>query len=284
MKDLRGTTAFVTGASRGIGVKIAEALAHKGVNLILVARTESTLKRVAAELRACGVRIHVFPLDISARDNLETVVGEALSFTGTIDILVNNAATSGFRPYYSYSFEELERELFTNFVAPLLLVRGFLPYMVAQGRGHIVNISSLTSEVPLAYFAPYAAAKAGLAAFARSLRQELAGTGVSASVVIPGVVRDEGMIADFQTLTGFRSPRIAGGTTARRVAESVVHVIRRDLPEIVISKPPMRFLLAVLSLMPKTAERFYRAIGLQSALENAVSLDVSAQAERRVYK
>ena len=128
----------------------------------------------------------------------------------------------------------------------------------------------------MAYFASYATAKAGLASFVRSLRQELSGTGVSASAIMPGVVRDVGLIRDFEKRSGFATTDIAGGCTSEQVARGVVEAIRRDLPDLVINTPPMRPVLALLRLMPKTMERVLHAIGIQESSKNAIALNVQS--------
>jgi len=277
MRELTGKTALITGASRGLGSKIADRLADEGANLILVARSASALAAVAQTLAHRGARVDVLTADLSRSENLEPLVKAALDAAGQVDILVNNAATSAFLPFDRYALDDLERELFTNLTAPLILTRHFLPYMLQRGLGHIVNISSLGAEVPLAYLAAYTAAKAGLAGFTRSLRQELAGTGVGASAILPGVVRDAGMIHDFETLTGFTTGAIAGGCSATQVANAVVRAIHRDLPDVVINMPPTRPLLALLRLAPRSVERFLRAAGLHESAEQAVAMNLQAE-------
>lgn len=276
MRDLAGMTALITGASRGIGAQIADALGRAGVNLILVSRSRSGLEQVAERLGPYGQQVYILPADLSQREAIAPLVKEALIFTGSIDILVNNAATACFLPYHRYMPEDIEREIFTNLTAPLLLTRYVLPHMLARRCGHIVNVSSLGAEIPVAYLATYATAKAGLASFSRSLRQELSGTGVSASAIMPGVVRDVGLIRDFEKRSGFSTAGIAGGCTSEQVARGVIDAIRRDLPDIVINAPPMRPILALLRLMPKTMERVLQAIGIQKSSKDAIALNVQS--------
>jgi short-subunit dehydrogenase len=267
---------MITGASRGIGSHIAQALADEGMQLILIARPSSELEQVAEGLQQRGAWVRVLPADLSQAEALEPLARRAIELTGGIDVLVNNAATACFLPFHRYQPEDLERELFVNLTAPLLLTRFVLPQMIARRDGHIVNVSSLAGEFPIAYLASYSAAKAGMASCARALRQELAGTGVSASAVLPGVVRDEGMIHDFERKSGFATAGSAGGCTAQEVAQGVVHAIRRDLPDIVIDRWGTRMLLALLRLMPRMMERYLGYLGIQESSKHAVAMTLES--------
>jgi short-subunit dehydrogenase len=267
---------MITGASRGIGSRIAQALADEGMKLILVARPSAELEQVAKGLEQRGAWVRVLPADLSRGEALEPLVRRAIELAGSIDVLVNNAATACFLPFHRYQPRDLERELFVNLTAPLMLTRFVLPQMIAQRSGHIVNISSLAGEFPVAYLASYSGAKAGMASFARALRQELSGTGVSASAVLPGVVRDEGMIHDFERKSGFSAAGAAGGCTAQQVAQAVVHAIRRDLPDIVVDRWGTRLLLALLRLTPRMMERYLGRLGIQESSKHAVAMNLES--------
>jgi len=277
MRDLRGMTALITGASRGVGAHIAEALAKEQMHLVLCSRTERTLAQVAKRLDKYGVHVAVLPADLTKREELEPLVHRASSVTGSIDVLVNNAAMACFLPFHRIRPEDLEKETFLNFMAPLLLTRFLIPGMLARGRGHIVTVSSLNAEVPLAFLASYAATKAGLASFVRSLRPELANTGVSASVILPGVVWNEGMVTDFERKSNFRMTKLAGGCTPEQIARGVVRAIKRDMPEVIVNHPPVRPILTLLRVMPKTMESLFRVLGVQDPSRGAAELNVDAE-------
>lgn len=275
MRELTGKTALITGASRGIGAEIAAALAREGVRPILVARSRPALEQVAERIAAEGHQVHLLQADLARTEALEPLVRDALALGGRIDILVNNAATSCFLPFHRYVPADLEREMSTNLLAPLLLTRQVLPHMLSRGSGHIVNLSSLSAEVPVAYLSTYAAAKAGLTSFTRTLRQELVGTGVGVSAVLPGVVRDVGLIRDFAQKSGYgAASHIAGSCTSAQVARAVLDAIRRDRPDVVVNSRPVRPLLALMRLMPGTFERILRVIGFQKMFADAVAFNV----------
>jgi len=246
------------------------------MKLILVARPSTRLQQVAKDLEHLGAWVRVLPADLSRPDTIQPLAQDAVALTGRLDVLVNNAATACFLPLHRCRAQDLQRELFVNLTAPVLMTRCLLPHMIAQGSGHVVNVSSLAAEVPIAYLASYSAAKAGMASFVRSLRQELAGTGVSASAVLPGVVRDQGMIRDFETRSGVAPSSALGGCTAQRVAQGVVRAIRRDLPDVVVDRPGTRLLLALLRLMPKTMERAIATLRIQDSFQRGAALNLES--------
>jgi short-subunit dehydrogenase len=188
MKDLRGKSAVLTGASRGLGPYIARALARKGVNLALAARTADAVEATAKEASALGVRAIAVPTDVTNQASRERLLERAVAANGPIDILVNNAGIEWVCEYAKMSAEQIEQMIQTNLVAPLILSRLVLPEMIARGSGHVVMMSSLGGKKGSPYSATYAATKAGLIEWTSGVREELRGTGVSASVICPGFV------------------------------------------------------------------------------------------------
>ncbi|HXF52319.1 MAG TPA: SDR family NAD(P)-dependent oxidoreductase [Dehalococcoidia bacterium] len=262
MRELNGKTAIVTGASRGLGPYIARALADRGMNLALAARSREGLEAVAEELRARGVRVVVVPADVADAAAREALVREAEAAFGAVHVLVNNAGIESTFSYHRLPPEEIERVIAVNLVAPMLLTRLILPGMLARREGHIVNIASLAGKQGPAYNEPYAASKAGLIGFTQSLRAEYRGTGVSASVVCPGFVREAGMFADASARVRRQPSRVLGTTTPQAVAAAVVRCIERDLPEAVVNPGPTRLLLTLLALAPSFGEWFARRAGV----------------------
>ena len=262
MRDLRGRTALVTGASRGLGPHIARALADEGMNLVLSARSRAGLEATADEARTRGVQAAVVPADVADPASREALVREAERAFGGVDVLVNNAGIESTFSYHKLPHEEIERVLAVNLTAPMLLTRLALPPMLERRRGHIVNIASLAGKQGPAYNEPYAATKAGLIGFTQSLRAGYRGTGVSASVVCPGFVREAGMFADARTRVGRDPSRVLGTTTPQAVARAVVRCIRRDLPEALVNPGPTRLLMVLLALSPSFGEWIARRAGV----------------------
>ena len=125
--------------------------------------------------------------------------------------------------------------------------------MLSRNRGHIVNISSLAGKSAPAFQEPYAATKAGLIGFTSSLRATYRGSGVSASVVVPGFV-EAGIYAQLKKRSGLAAPALLVTSPPEKVAQAVVKVIEKDLPEIIINPLPVRPLLAFIALFPKAGE------------------------------
>lgn len=181
MTSLHGAHVLVTGASSGIGAALATALAAEGARLTLTGRDETRLAGVCE----CtgGTPLLVDLADPAARDEL------AGRFRATPpDVVVHNAGVGLAGPLGGQSGQDVDRLLEVNLRAPVQLTRAWLPGMVARGSGHLVFVASIAGALGVAGEAVYAASKGGLLAFARSLRDELAGTGVRVTSVLPGVV------------------------------------------------------------------------------------------------
>jgi short-subunit dehydrogenase len=260
MRELQGRTALVTGGSGGIGAHIARALAREGMNVVVSGRREDALGRVADELRALGVRAESVRADLADLGQVDALVDGAEAVLGPIDLLVNNAGVEVAAAFTAYTREELTGMIDVNLTAPMLLTHRVLPGMLERGRGHVVFISSLAGKLGPAYQEPYAATKFGLVGLTQSLRAEYRGSPVGFSVVCPGFVAGDGMyqrIAD----EGMRSNRILGATTLDKVAKRVIDAVKRDLPEVVESGAPVRPILALGEIAPRTAERIMARTG-----------------------
>jgi NADP-dependent 3-hydroxy acid dehydrogenase YdfG len=186
--SLGGRTAVVTGASRGIGAGIAEALAGKGVRVVLVARTEAKLKERAARIKG-SIAV---ACDVSDPKSVERatkrIVGE---LAGAPDILVNNAGIFRVAVVEETTAESFTETINTNLVGPFLFVRAFLSDMKTRNRGHIVTIGSIADRTIYTGNAAYSAAKFGLRAIHEVLRAELRGTGVRTSLISPAATDTE---------------------------------------------------------------------------------------------
>lgn len=262
MKELRGANAIVTGASRGLGVLIAHALAKEGVNLALAARSADALEKVRGDAAATGVNVVSIPTDVGDRAGLEALATRAEDELGPTDILVNNAGIEATCRYEEYPPDKITELLEVNLTAPMLLTRIVLPGMLERGRGHIVNVASLAGKGGFPYQAPYAASKAALVMFSHTLRVELVDSPVGCSVVCPGFVADEGMYADMVRDTGVKASRLLGESKPAAVADAVVKAITSDASELIVNPSPMRPLLAMLQLFPDTGARVANALGV----------------------
>jgi short-subunit dehydrogenase len=234
-------TAIVTGASRGVGVYIAKALAQEGINLILAARNTADLDSIANEIKGSSVRVVTVPTDLSDFNALQNLVSVAEAEFGAIDILVNNAALDSVMSFHKECPEVIEKVILTNLTAPMLLSRLVLPGMLQRRRGHIVNIASLVAKIPFPYAVVYAASKAGLAHFTASLRAEYRGTGVSASTIMAGQFTDTGLSARALKEAGVVKPNSVPTSPPETSGQAVISALQKDLAEIGIPAPALLF-------------------------------------------
>lgn len=258
MNELRGRTAIVTGASRGIGHVLANALAREGMNLVLAARSVELLEQLATNLRQSGVRVLVSPTDVSDEAQLKMLVECTLQEFGSIDVLVNNAGIEAFRPYQLIEPADISQTIQVNLIATLLLTRFALPHMLKAGRGHIVNMASVAGKFGPAFGAAYGASKAGMIAFTQSLRGELHKTGVSATAICPGFADDGGIYEVIKQRTGRGMPWYVGSTSADAVARAVIKAIRQDRPEMIINFPALRPVFTLCQAFPRLGELIVR--------------------------
>ncbi|HEV3095117.1 MAG TPA: SDR family NAD(P)-dependent oxidoreductase [Solirubrobacteraceae bacterium] len=261
MKELRGRTALVTGASGGLGTHIARRLAREEMDVAVSGRREDALQQVASELRGLGVRTAAVPADLADLDQVDCLIDGVQAQLGPIDLLVNNAGVESVGAFTSYEREELTSMVDVNLTAPLLLTHRLTAGMLERGRGHVVFIASVAGKVGPAFNQPYAATKAGLIGLTQSLRAEYLHAPVGFSVVCPGFIAGDGMYARMAA-DGYRSNRMMGETSTDRVADAVVRAIREDRPEILESGAPLRPLLALAQLSPELVERVAPRFGV----------------------
>ncbi len=253
--------AVVTGASRGIGVVIAEDLAADGGVIVLSARDEAGLKATAARVEAKGARAVVVPGDLTRAEDRARLVAEVTRL-GAPDVLVNNAGVEVCMAALDQTEAEITQQIQVNLLAPLLLTRALAPGMVAAGRGVIVMISSMSGKSPTPYNAIYTASKFGLNGFTASLRLELEGTGVHLGVVCPSFVAEAGMFSD----TGVAAPASMREVTPAQVVRGVRKVIG-GASEVLVTPTPVRPMLALGQFFPNIDGPALRLLGVMDVLK-----------------
>ncbi|MFF0342689.1 SDR family NAD(P)-dependent oxidoreductase [Kribbella sp. NPDC004875] len=219
---LDGKVALVTGGSAGIGAAVAERLATAGARVVVHGRDEQRTAAVAT--RVGGV-----PL-VGDLAETGTLADQVLRVHGRVDVLVANAGTGWSGPFVEMRYDEIERLIAVDLVAPLRLTHQLLPPMVERGSGHIALVGSIAGRTAVAGEAVYAATKAAIDIFAESLRLELRGTGVGVSLTVPGVV-DTGFFAARGRPYDRSRPR---PMPAADVARALVDGITNDRPETVV--------------------------------------------------
>lgn len=187
-RTLGNKTAWVTGASRGIGRAIAVALAEAGAHVILGARNMDQLRQTEEALRAAGARVAALVLDVASLESCEAFAREASERAGDPAILVNNAGIGIFRPVENFEPDEFERQFRVNVFGTYYMTRLALPGMRRLGAGHIVNVSSLAGESEAPMGTAYFASKHAVHGFTKSLLQDVRDQGIRVTLVCPGSV------------------------------------------------------------------------------------------------
>jgi len=159
--DLSGATAIVTGGSRGIGPHIAAALTQRGARVALVARHHSELEAAARALGSNGDQVLAVAADVTSAEGRRAVLETVEAELGPVDVLINNAGGDPQREFHKLTEQEIEGVLDLNLTSALILSRLVLPGMLARGRGHIVNVSSMAGRTSFPHTEAYAAAKDG---------------------------------------------------------------------------------------------------------------------------
>ena len=188
MSELEGRTALVTGASQGIGEGIAERLAGAGARVVLAARSEDKLAALASRIEDAGGQAVPFALDISDPSAVSSRLRELPDEYGEIDILVNNAGITEDNLLARMSVEQWQRVLDTNLTGAWAVTKGVLRGMMRRRYGRIVSISSVVGLMGNPGQTNYAAAKAGLIGFSKSLARELGSRNITVNVVAPGYI------------------------------------------------------------------------------------------------
>ena len=255
--EIRGAHVLLTGGSRGLGTYMARALLAHGARATLTARSEADLMKVRDELGTDKVAIA--PGDVSVEADRKQMVATAEEAFGPIDILVNNAGIESVLPFEEFRDDEIERVIEVNLQAPILLTRLVIPGLLERGRGHIVNISSLSGKTGPPYHTIYAATKHGLVGFTLSLRSELKGSGVSASVICPGYITEAGMFAEQR---GMEPPKKSGAWgTPTDVARAVVRSIEKNVPEIIVARGMAKIADVAFAISPRMVDAIARRTG-----------------------
>lgn len=194
-----GTHALVTGASHGIGIEIARELKARGARVTILGRDKDRLAAVAEQQGATPI-----VADLADSERLASVIAEAEAGLGPVDVLVNNAALTAVAPAQAAKPGEAQFLMDVNAVAPMELCRQVLPGMLARGRGHLVNVSTLAAVSAVPELSIYGASKAALHQYTAVLQRDLRGTGLRTTLATLGEVAGTHMMEQAR-----QSPQIA---------------------------------------------------------------------------
>jgi len=256
--EIAGKVAIVTGASEGIGAACARLLAERGARLVLAARSEEKLRKVG------GPGAVIVAGDLTEAVTRQRLVEQARQAFGQIDILINNAGVGLYQPAWRAPMDQVRWMMELNFFAPLDLIQRVAPVMAEQGRGVIVNVSSIAGKVTLPWMTLYSASKYALCSLSDGVRMELKSRGIHVVSVCPGYVT-----------TGFHQHVLGGDVppsvkrsrklpiTAEKCAAAIVESIEKEKRTVVVPAAGWLF-VAFARLLPwlldSKLEQLYREL------------------------
>jgi NAD(P)-dependent dehydrogenase (short-subunit alcohol dehydrogenase family) len=191
VRHIVGKTAVVTGASSGIGAAVARALGEAGAKLVLAARRKERLDALVAEIEASGGVAVACPTDVTDEDQVDALFEGARSRFGRVDILVNNAGIADHTPTDQLTLARFREVMDANLTSAFLCARAAFKQMMAQGRGRIINVGSLSAKVSRENTPAYTASKFALEGFTRSLAVDGRKHGIAVGIFHPGMVATE---------------------------------------------------------------------------------------------
>lgn len=190
-QSLKGKVALVTGAGKGIGRATAIALAHEGVNVGLLARTEQDLVEVAKEIEALGVKTAYATADVSSMEEVNAAVEKLKTSLGPVDILINNAGIGKFGKFLELEPEEWKKIIDINLIGVYYVTRAVLPQLIDKNGGDIINISSTAGQKGAPVTSAYSASKFGLLGLTESLALEVRKHNIRVTALTPSTVATE---------------------------------------------------------------------------------------------
>jgi short-subunit dehydrogenase len=243
MTSYHGRTVLITGASGGIGEATARQLARDGATLLLTARSEDRLQRLADEFRGLGAEAHVFAQDLGVPGAAEALYDRVTEAGHEVDVLINNAGFGKLGVFEDFPPEVYETMITLNVTNLVGLTRRFLPAMTRRGVGGILNVASTAGFQPVPHFAVYAATKAFVLSFTQALHAEVEGTGVAVTCLSPG-----------PTSTGFFDAAEMDGVPGGRPAATPEKVARLGLDALL--KNERSTIVGALNTLTALATRF----------------------------
>jgi len=190
-QSIKGKNALITGAGKGIGKATAIALAKEGVNVALLARTESDLKQTAFEIESLGVNVAFATADVASLEQVENAVEKLTNELGTFDILINNAGTGKFGKFLELTPEEWKHIIDVNLMGVYHVTRAVLPQLIEKNSGDIINISSTAGQKGAPVTSAYSASKFGVLGLTESLALEVRKHNIRVTALTPSTVATE---------------------------------------------------------------------------------------------
>jgi NAD(P)-dependent dehydrogenase (short-subunit alcohol dehydrogenase family) len=188
-EDFFDQVVIITGGSRGLGLEMARLLAEEGARLALLARNEPELEAARRELEEMGADVQAILCDVTDREQVERAVDQVVQRFGRVDALINNAGIVQVSPLDHVKLEDFEVAMAVHFWGPLYAMMRVIPIMRRQGKGRIINITSIGGKVAVPHLAPYDASKFAIVGLSDAFRAELDKDGIQVTTVAPGLMR-----------------------------------------------------------------------------------------------
>lgn len=257
--DFNNKVVWITGASSGIGEALALELAANGAQIIFSARREAALRAVKNRCDANSNREHlILPLDITDESSLPDAVQHALSLSGRIDVLINNAGISQRSSCLTTKMTTYRALFEVDVFGPIALTKAVLPVMIKQGSGHVVVVASVAGKMGVPFRTGYAAAKHAVMGFFDSLRSEVAHQNIAVSTITPGFIRTNisknALAGDGETY-GRVDSNIAGGMSPQDCAKVIVNGLSNGKTEIAVGRGLEMHALWIKRFFPRWLEK-----------------------------
>ena len=259
MSFFENKVVWITGASSGIGEALAYTFAKNGAKLVLSARREDELKRVATVCNISADKIFILPFDVSKYEAAETKAKEVIARFGQIDVLVNNAGLSHWSKIKDMTMDVLKQIMDTNFFGGTALTKAVLPSMLEKKKGQIVVISSILGKIVTHKQAAYNASKHALHGFFDTLRAEYGGDGIKVLIVCPGFVNTivaKNSLDRNGNPIGRNNKMIETGLDPIHVSEQILKAIQNNKEEILLAGTKEKFGVLMKRFAPGLFSKF----------------------------
>jgi short-subunit dehydrogenase len=255
---VKGKVIVVTGGGNGMGKEIVLHLLSKGAKVIAVDKNESALKETAGTADMLGYSLKTFVVDITNRQDVETLADNAIAHFGYVDGIINNAGIiQPFVKLNDLGYEVIERVINVNLYGTLYVTKAFLPHLLSRPEAHIVNISSMGGFLPVPGQTIYGATKAAVKLLTEGLNSELRNTNVKVSVVFPGAIRtnimgNSGLPVEDKPMSKAQEALL---TLPSKAAEIIIRGMENDKYRVLVGMDS-KFLDFYYRLNPKAAAAF----------------------------
>lgn len=260
MKSFKNKVVWITGASSGIGEALVRTLAAENAVIILSSRREEELRRVQAAAKLSDDKCMILPLDLSDTSSASELAASIISRFGRIDILVNNGGISQ-RSLTKDTPVEIDRRVMeVNFFGTVAITKSVLPYMIGQGSGHIVTISSIAGKFGFFFRSAYSASKHALQGFFESLRLEVEEHNINVTLVCPGKIRTNislNAVTESGTSHNKMDEATEKGMSAEECARQILEAVRKEKEEVLIGGKEL-MAVTVKRLFPRLFSKMIR--------------------------